>query len=562
MSVATLASHVSTRKPPQSRPIPGRGQVQNHAGGYVFQVDCWTRLDRFLILGSEGGTYYCGERSLTRENAKVVVECAREDGYRTVERIVEISTCNRAPKNDQAIFALAIIAGELAGTDTATYALNSLPKVCRTATMLFQFVAAAKEMRGWGRALRDGIARWYLSKPARDLGFQVTKYQQRDGWSHRDLLRLSHPTTESVEHNAIFRWVCGGVESLNHQLRRNRDGEFKQYENYSTRQLPDVILAFEEAKITTSAAKMARLIREEGLVREHVPTQYLNDPVVWEALLEKMPAHAMIRNLGKMTSLGLLKPLSAASRTVCEALTNPETLKKARVHPMALLMAQKVYQQGHGDKGKLSWTPDSRVIDALNDGFYSAFAAVEPTGLRWLLALDVSGSMGSHYIAGSTLTAREASAALALVTANCESEHHIVGFTNTGRRRSMHAGYSCGLTPVDITPRQRLTDAVRTVSNIPFGGTDCALPMIYAREQGIEVDVFVVYTDNETWAGNEHPVQALKAYRDKTGINAKLIVNGLAATAFSIADPNDRGMLDVVGFDSAVPAIMADFAQE
>jgi len=75
------------------------------------------------------------------------------------------------------------------------------------------------------------------------------------------------------------------------------------------------------------------------------------------------------------------------------------------------------------------------------------------------------------------------------------------------------------------------------------------------------VDVFVVYTDSETWYGGIHPAQALVEYRQKMGIDAKLIVVGMAANQFSIADPRDRGMLDVVGFDSAVPSVMADFAK-
>jgi 60 kDa SS-A/Ro ribonucleoprotein len=115
------------------------------------------------------------------------------------------------------------------------------------------------------------------------------------------------------------------------------------------------------------------------------------------------------------------------------------------------------------------------------------------------------------------------------------------------------------LSPLSISPRQRLADAVQAVSNLPFGGTDCALPMLYALEKGIEVDAFYVYTDNETWAGAVHPVQALKQYRQNTGIPARLVVVGMTATGFSIADPNDAGMLDVVGFDAGAPAVMADF---
>ncbi len=96
---------------------------------------------------------------------------------------------------------------------------------------------------------------------------------------------------------------------------------------------------------------------------------------------------------------------------------------------------------------------------------------------------------------------------------------------------------------------------------MPMSGTDCALPMVYATEKGLKVDTFVVYTDNETWAGRIQPHQALAEYRRKSGIDAKLIVVGMTATGFSIANPSDPGMLDVVGFDAAVPSLITEFAR-
>ena len=71
----------------------------------------------------------------------------------------------------------------------------------------------------------------------------------------------------------------------------------------------------------------------------------------------------------------------------------------------------------------------------------------------------------------------------------------------------------------------------------------------------------MVYTDSETWAGNVHPVQALRQYRRATGIAAKLVVVGMVSNGFTIADPADAGMLDVVGFDTATPRLVADFAR-
>lgn len=108
-----FTKHVGTRLrqlvTPQTDPIAGSTQVPNSDTGYVWPVDKWARLDRFLILGTEGETFYIGERTLTKENAVAVRECILEDGVRVVKRTVEIS--GRAAKNDPALFVLAMAAG-------------------------------------------------------------------------------------------------------------------------------------------------------------------------------------------------------------------------------------------------------------------------------------------------------------------------------------------------------------------------------------------------------------------------------------------------------------------
>jgi len=281
-----------------------------------------------------------------------------------------------------------------------------------------------------------------------------------------------------------------------------------------------------------------------------VPTQFLTAPAVWEALLETdMPMTALIRNLATLTRVGLLVPGSEASRRIVAQLGDAGRLRAARIHPIAVLAALKTYAQGKGERGKSTWTPVPQVIDALDAAFYATFQNVEPTGKRWLLALDVSGSMGMGTVSGVPgLTPRVASAAMALVTAATEQHHTFLGFAHE-------------LIPLKISPRQRLDDVVAAISGIPFGGTDCALPMLWAIEHKAKVDVFVVYTDSETWFGQIHPMQALSQYRAKTGIRAKLIVVGMTSNGFTIADPDDAGALDVVGFDSAVPSVMGDFVR-
>src|SRR5438876_8036262 len=181
-----------TRRVPQWSPIPGSDQVPNSAGGFAWAIEEWTRLRRFLVLGSEGGSYYAGESRLTRENAKAVEQCIAADGKRVVAEIITISDGGRAPRNDPALFALAMAAG-VGDEQTRRSALDALPRVARTGTHLFQFAQFVEGFRGWGRSLRRAIGHWYASKDVAALAYQAVKYRQREGMTHRDLLRLAHP---------------------------------------------------------------------------------------------------------------------------------------------------------------------------------------------------------------------------------------------------------------------------------------------------------------------------------------------------------------------------------
>ena len=550
------------RVTPQSQPIPGSTQVRNSNNGYSWAVDDWTRLDRFLILGAEGGTYYIGERELVKQNHDALIRCIKADGIRAVNRIVEISDAGRAPKNDPAIFALALVVTH-GDTQAKAHAFANLNKVCRIGTHLFHFAEYVNAMRGWGRGLRNAVGRWYVDRGRDDLAHQAVKYQQRDGWSHADLLRLAHPVAPSAQHDAVFRWMLNGTDSLGErEVKRKVRGEDRVVKYDAVGELPLLVQAFEEAKRASYAGQIVKLIEQFDLPREAIPTQWLNEAVVWEALLERMPMTAMIRNLGKMTSLGLLKPFSDAKRLIVRKLRDETALKRARIHPLAVLVAQKIYAQGHGDKGSFKWSPVSAVVDALDEAFYATFQNVEPCGKPVLLALDVSGSMAGSMIAGSCISAREASAAMALITAATEPECEIIAFSAAANGHGgVWGGGESGITRVNLSPRMRLADVIKRIEAIPMGGTDCALPMLWAARNKLNVAGFITYTDSETWAGNIHPAQALRQYRSEFVGDAKAVVVGMTSNGFTLADPNDRGMLDVVGFDTSAPAVIADFVR-
>ncbi len=182
------------------------------------------------------------------------------------------------------------------------------------------------------------------------------------------------------------------------------------------RQVLKFLSVVDEAKLCTEENKMVKLIQQHGLVREHIPTSLLSSVSVWKELLQKMPMTAMIRNLGKMTSIGVLKDGCSEEDLVVRKVTDRDSLKQARIHPFNVLVALKTYSAGCGEKGKLTWTPTKRIVKALDDAFYLSFKFVLPTNKRYLLAVDVSGSMHCHVIGTPSVTCMDAAAAMMMVT--------------------------------------------------------------------------------------------------------------------------------------------------
>lgn len=542
-SVVTRKGLKATPQSQKARP----GQIKNAAGGYTFKLKDMERVKRFLILGAETNFYTPGAK-LALENAEVIQRVASTDegSRQLVDLIVEYSTQGRAPKQDPGLFALAI-AASTGSTEARQYALSKLNAVARTGTTLIQFVNFSLQFRGWGRALKRAVGEWYVGKDADKAAYQIVKYRQREGWTHRDLFRTTHPKTQDAAWQGLGEWF----------LHEDASNAPKLVKGFILAQKPD--------------ADVPALIREYGLSWEMVPTQALNERKVWDALLDgNVPLGALLRQLPRLTNLGFFEKLKEGSRLgeIVSRLTNKEEIERARIHPIAVLTALKTYASGRSQKGSGSWSPSREIVDALDKAFYLAFKNVVPAGKKFLIGLDVSGSMGSNGWGNDqqVLTPREATGAIALVTAATEPETHVIGFTG-GEKGYSYSGRqaqtSASVTDLDriVSPNRRLDDVNRDLERLPMGRTDCALPMLYALEKGLRPDVFLILTDNETWAGAIHPFEALEKYRKVTGIDAKMIFLSTAATKNTLIDPDDPNSLDIAGFDSAAPSLISAFAR-
>jgi len=537
MTFASLAQSANTRalqrNTPVTQAIPGRTaeMAANNGGGFSFKLDNWSKLDRFLIIGTEGGTFYANAQTLNANSLTVAKQLILENGNRVVDRCVEISQAARSRNNDYALLVMAMILTH-GNNDVKRYASSSLPLVARTGTHLMHFVQFANNLRGWGKQLKWAVQNWYSTKTPDQIAYQAIKYQQRDGWSQRDILRLSHPKAAEDDQirNSVYKYIVKGAEGM-------VEGEM----------VPPVIIAFEQAK-TADEKTLIKLILDNRLSHEMIPNEMKNRPAVWEALYQHMNTTALIRNLNKMTAIGLIKPFSTMSKDVIARLNDVTILRKDRIHPLQVLIAQKQYAKGQGDKGSLVWTPDNSLVAGLESSFYQSFQAVTPSGKNLMLAVDVSRSMNAACNGAAMISCREAAVVMALVTAKVEKNSAIFGFDHQFR-------------DLGITSTDNMASAMAKAYSPNFGATNCSLPMQFALEQKWDIDCFSVYTDNEINQSANHPSQALTNYRNKMNKpQAKLISCGMTVNGFTIADPKDAGMLDCVGFDSNTPQFISAFA--
>ena len=237
------------------------------------------------------------------------------------------------------LFALAMAASY--GSDKVRKtAFDFLNDVAVTGSHLQMFIDYIGPMRGWGRGLRKAIGNWYTQRPLKDAVYQTVKYRQRYNWTHRDLLRKSHPMGDGPWSD-LFAWITHGTMPS------------EDDDNLS------LIHAYEEAKTAAPATRLSAMIKKYRLSWEMVPSEMLDKPEVWRALAQDMPMTALLRNLATLTRVGVIAPMDSAE--VCKRLGgigNPKVEDYARIHPISILSALLTYRAGKGVRAER--TPGNR----------------------------------------------------------------------------------------------------------------------------------------------------------------------------------------------------------
>ena len=657
-------------------------QVLNCSGGYVWKLSTIEHVNRYLVLGGakDMGNYYRQAEDVSHECALSVLQMIRSPNpsqfIELCNLLKAVSVGGRAPKQEPVLLSVAAAIVFAKNAQEKEIAFETAKACIRIPTHMFMLAGFVRDLsmakpqnkgKGWGTGFRRTMAHYYLSHTGRELAFHMTKYQNREGWTHADMIRMLHinpatladdgarlmfdyvmmkyarksktpsektlanlasqkvaitpnpfkpltkaefveklnaistpqiPTAASIAAPApsaiptfaqktgaqtVASKVAGFVSALTSVMpspashsgvvtvkpaaqaeddtfvviseEDDQAGSSQKKKGSSQSQLQQVayllkhLHAIHEAGEKKDVPLACALIRSGRLVREHVPTTLFGSKEIWLTLLETMPLEALLRNLGKLTQIGVA---AEKHREIVARLVNQTEVLKARIHPIKVLVASKVYTNGCGDSGSLTWTPNAYIGVALTDLFRISYGAVTPTGKRIMLGIDVSGSMSSQVLGSKVLSCRDASIAMALLYMETEKNVSAVAFSET---------LTDLIAPSKFQLRRGMTlqQALAVTNGMNFSATDCVLPIQHAIRCKLPIDVFIIITDSETYAPNEHPQNALVRYREVTGIQAKLIVLGMTGNCFTIVDPNDRNTLNLAGFDTSTPEIASMF---
>jgi len=516
-----------------------KDMVKTNQGGMAHKISKLEFFKRFLFIGSNENYYVSGEK-----NTKVVFKGMQKlldegAGPDMISLMVDISSKGTAPSLEPMLCSLAYIM-QRGDTNSKSLARQNFSSIIRTGSHLMSLVDYLKMFGGISSSQKKTIASWYKDKSADNIAYQALKYRNRSGWTHKDILRQIHVNPKELQEGTdeVISWIVKGWSEIGPDVPEK----------------PELakIWAYEKAK-NADVNELIRLIEKFNLSWEMIPNEHLKDANVLRTLAKNMPMNATIRYLNRFTVAGLTDDREF-NNMICSRLRDETQVMKSRIHPLNVYVSLRTYSEGVGQN--LKWSPDRKIVSALEDCMEMSFKALQPTGKKIAVGLDVSASMGGKI---EKVTAYEAEAFMSKGFVSADGPKNIDSFM-----------FSTTLTPYDSSNyRKPVSSIVDDFRKQNFGGTLPQLVLQKATKDKTFYDSFVFYTDNEVggigrWNSptNVTVWEAFKEYRTKVNPKAKLVVHAFALNKFNIGDENDPSVLCICGLDSSAPAITQSFISD
>ena len=467
-----------------------------------------------LLTNTLGGTYYAHEKQLLDETLKLHAEMALTDPSFMARAVVYAR--REGLMRLQPIVGLAFLAK--ADRDLFHSAFGQVIHTPSDLTDFIEIVRGGVVPGGMGRSIKRAINGWLNNLSE----YHAIKYAGGgQGYSLRDVLRLTHPTPPNDKQDAIFLWLT--------------DRE-KWLASDEKRALTPQIDAFERLKrvdVTDDQGEARRLITEGRLPYEVVTGAIKPDEETWRVLMEQMPYFALLRHLNTLQRAGITSDRKTAL-TIATVLENGERLRKAKVLPFRLYMAYQMFEP--------QARTDRIIVNALIDAMEQAFVNMPDLGEAVCIAPDVSGSMSGSFSGRSKTRYIDIAGVFTGALLKANPEAIVLPFEND-------------VVNIKVSGRDTLITTAVQLARIGGGGTAVSAPISYLLDHKIQVDTFIGITDNIEWAADQSGRRGfLRTWYEykKIAPEAKAFLVTIAPYRHAVAPEDEADIHYIYGWSDSV----------
>lgn len=531
--------------------------VKNKAGGAAYALSNKEALAQYAATGFFGSTYYTAATEQL-DDVKKLTEGVSDEFLAKCAAYAR----QQGKLKDMPAYLLAV----LAARHTPQWFGRAFPHVIDNGKMLRNFVQIIRSgvtgRKNFGsqprRLCEDWLNRRHPMALLRDsigedpsLAYVIRRLRPEPndparralyGYLTGDLVRVCKPRDKALLNTIIAR-------QRQFDLPYTLDGESVTVTRYNADLLPDTIKQYEEFKRTRTGAVPDvdfRLLDALGLSNDE-----------WAEVAARASWTMTVKNLNTFRRHGVLeKP--AMVELIADRLRDKELVQRAKTFPYQILSAYLAVQETKTQPWQ--FTPPSGetmpelIVQALHDAMEHALENVPFLDANVAICLDVSGSMNSPITGvrkGATTKVRYVDAA-ALFTA---------AFMKRSKK-SIVLPFDTRCFIAEAQKNMTVMNFAEQLAKLGGGGTQCELPLIELNKRGLNPDVVIFVSDNESWAGsyysNTTGMMAEWAKLKKRAPHAKLVCIDIAAMSSAQAtSAPDR--LNVGGFSDSVFEVVSEF---
>jgi hypothetical protein len=364
---AKVAAMPKTTRRKAVKVIPAP-DTKNKSGSQAYSQDKWLRLLTMLNTLKLDNQFYRSESQTMVDLRTLVKECAMADPYFTAQCIV-YSRCVGEGMRSINHLAAVFLAPHLQGADWGKRFYGAWDKKAKKGGTIFrpddisEIVAAYSALNSKG--ITNAMKKGFKSALENMDAYSLLKYKP----ALLDIINLVHPNPN--ESNAIVTHNGKKVSAFEAIIK-----------GYNVSADTWEVAQSDAGQIVAKAVKEGKLSKTEA---EEVLKEAKSEN--WDALLSegKLGILAALRNI---RSILLANPKKSTVDALCELLSNAEVIRKGKIMPYQIDMANEVILAEFGD------TNSRRISQALIKGYELALPNLAEllTG-NTLVIVDFSGSM-------------------------------------------------------------------------------------------------------------------------------------------------------------------------